>query len=106
MNPLFEQFEEKQKAYREKLASIVVMAASPDGGIMVKANANRMITDITIDKSKIKLDDIEYLQDMLIATVNKVLEKAEAREKEEAQSLLKDMLPPGFENLDPNQIPS
>jgi DNA-binding protein YbaB len=99
---MFGNFEEKQKQYKEKLKGILVMASSPDGGILVQANANRMITDIQFDPSKCDMTDKEYLQDTLIATINHALEKAEAKEKEEAQYLLKEMLPPGFENLNPN----
>ena len=89
--------EEKQKAMREKLSSISVEAET--GGIKVTANANREITNISINKEAIDFEDMEQLEDLLTVTINQALEKAMNTEAEETQKMMKDMMPPGLDGL-------
>lgn len=91
--------EERQKEMREKLATIIVEADAGDGAVKVKASANREILNISFDQSKLDWNDTEMVEDLTIAAVNKALEMASAREQEEAQGMIKDMLPPGLGNL-------
>ena len=89
--------EEKQKALQEKLSTMLVDAET--GGIKVTANANREITNISINKEEIDLEDMEQLEDLLTVTVNKALEKAAETEASETQNMMKDMMPPGLGGL-------
>jgi len=89
--------EEKQKAMREKLSSMFVEAET--GGVKVTANANREITNISINKEAIDLEDMEQLEDLLTVTINQALEKAMNTEAEETQKMMKDMMPPGLGGL-------
>jgi DNA-binding protein YbaB len=91
--------EERQKEMRQKLAAIIVEADAGDGAVKVKASANREILNISYDQSKLDWDDVEMVEDLTIAAINKVLEMASAKEQEEAQGMIKDMLPPGLGNL-------
>lgn len=88
--------EEKQKAMREELASITVEAEAGNGAVKVKANANREILNISIDRDALDWDDVEQVEDLIVVAVNEVLKKAAEREAAESQRLLKDMLPPGL----------
>lgn len=92
-------FEEQQKKMKAALSEIKVNAESGDGAIMVEANANRQILNVSINKEKIDLSDTEQLEDLLLVAINRVLEQAAAKEAEEGQSLLKDMMPPGLGGL-------
>lgn len=91
--------EEKQKAMKEKLNTITVEASAGDGAVKVISTANRKITNVHIDKSKIDLTDSEELEDLLLVAINRALELAEEKEQSEAEGLLKDMLPPGMGGL-------
>ena len=51
--------EEKQKAMKEKLNTIILTESAEDGAIQVTANANREITNISIKKEAINLEDME-----------------------------------------------
>lgn len=90
--------EEKQKAMKAKLAEIFVEAEAGDGAIKVTANANRTITNLSIDASKIDATDTEALEDLILVATNRVLEMAKEKEEAESQNLMKDMLP-GMGNL-------
>lgn len=84
---------------KAKLAEIIVSAESGDGAITVKANANREILDIAIDKSKLDWEDTEQVQDLLVTAINRVLEKAQVKEQAEAQKMISDLMPPGLGGL-------
>lgn len=91
--------EEQQKAIKEKLSQIMIEAEAGGGAVKVTATANREIQNISIDKSQLDWEDVEQVEDLILVAVNSVLEKAAAREAEETQRLIQDMLPPGFSNL-------
>ncbi len=91
--------EAKKAEMRKSLDGIIVEEQAGDGAISIKANANRQITNISIDPTKLSSDDHEELEDLLLISINRVLEKAAAKEAEETQKLISSMLPPGMENL-------
>ena len=91
--------EEKQKAMKEKLNAIILTEEIGDGAIQVSSNANREITNISIKKEAIDLEDMEQLEDLLIEGINRVLEKAAEKEAIESQKMMKDMMPPGLGGL-------
>lgn len=84
---------------RKKLATISVTADAGNGAVTVTANANREILDVSIDKSKLDWDDVEQVQDLVLAAVNNALEKAMIKEQAEAQKLITQMMPPGLGGL-------
>lgn len=96
---LFGDMQERQKTMRKKLAEFTIEAEAGDGAVKVIANANREIINISFDKSKLDWDDQEMVEDLLLAAINHALEKAAAKEAEEAQNIMKDMLPPGLGDL-------
>lgn len=91
--------EEKQKAMKEKLNTIILTEEIEDGAIKVSANANREITNISITREAINIEDSEQLEDLLIEVVNRVLVKAAEQEAIESQKMMKDMMPPGLGGL-------
>lgn len=96
---MFGNMEEMQKEMREKLAQITVQGEAGDGAIVVTANGVREITNIALDTAKLDLSDTEQLEDLLMVATNRALEAAAAREQEEAQGMLKNMLPGGLGGL-------
>ncbi len=91
--------EEKQAEMKKKLAEMSVNSESGDGAVKITANANREITNISIDSEKLDLSDLEQLEDLMMVAINRALELAAEKEAEESQSLIKDMLPPGLDGL-------
>jgi hypothetical protein len=91
--------QQKQEEIRKKLSTILVEAEVGDGAVRVTANATRQILDISIDKTKLDYGDLEQVQDLLLAAVNRALELASEKEKAETQRLLQELLPPGLGNL-------
>lgn len=96
---MFGQVEEQQKALKEKLGKITVEGIAGDGAITVTSTASREIVNISINKDLLDMEDVEQIEDLVMVAVNRALEKAALKEAEATQGLLKDMLPPGFDNL-------
>ena len=96
---MFGDMEEKQKQLQIKLAGMTVEAQAGDGKVKVVASSNREIRNISIDKSLMEDGDAEQIEDFVMVAVNRALVMASELEAEEAQNLLKDMLPPGMGGL-------
>ena len=91
--------QEKQAQMKKQLAVIIVEAEAGDGAIKVSANANREITNISIDKNKLDWEDKEQVEDLLLVALNRALEMAAQKEAEETQKMISNMLPPGMGDL-------
>ena len=96
---MFGDMEEKQREMKEKLAQVTVEGAAEAGAVRVTANANREIVNVTIDPEKVDVGDLEQLEDLIMVATNRALSMAADKEAEEAQNMLKNMLPPGLSGL-------
>ncbi|MFO7799113.1 YbaB/EbfC family nucleoid-associated protein [Rhodohalobacter sp.] len=85
----------KVKEAQEKLGEVTVEADAGGGMVKVKANGKRELISIDIDKDVIDPEDKEMLEDLVVAGVNKALEKAEEAGKQKMQDVYKDMMPGG-----------
>jgi len=62
---------------REEISRKTVEATVGGGMVTVVARGDNTIIGITIDKDAVDPDDVEMLQDMIIAAVNEALKKAQ-----------------------------
>jgi DNA-binding YbaB/EbfC family protein len=62
---------------QEELKNKTVEASVGGGVVNIKANAQKEILEIHIKPEAVDPDDVEMLQDMIIAAVNEVIKKAE-----------------------------
>ncbi|HMB41712.1 MAG TPA: YbaB/EbfC family nucleoid-associated protein [Balneolaceae bacterium] len=85
----------KMKEAQDQLADVVVDAEAGGGMVKVKANGKRQVISIDLDKDVIDPEDKEMLEDLVVAGVNKALEKAEEAGKKKMQDIYKDILPGG-----------
>lgn len=91
--------EEKQAEMKKKLANMIVEASSGDGVVKVSASADRQLTNIQIEPDFLKSADQEEIEDLILVAVNEVMALAAVKEAEEAQNMLKNMLPPGLGDM-------
>jgi len=96
---LFGNVEQQQAELQKKLAVVEINGEAGDGAIKVTANANQKILNISIDKSKLDWEDTEEVEDLLLVAINRTLEKAAAKQAEESQKLIQNMMPPGMGGL-------
>ena len=67
---------------QEKLDAAEYEAASGGGMVQVKVSGKREVTSIVIDPQVVDPDDIETLQDMIVAATNEALRQAEEANNE------------------------
>ena len=96
---LFGDMEEMQRRMQEKLALIEAEAEAGDGAVKVTANGNREVVNIRISPELLKSGDPEELEDLLVVAINRALADASEKGGAESQKMMKDLLPPGMEDL-------
>jgi DNA-binding YbaB/EbfC family protein len=89
--------QKKMNAAQEELEDKTVTAEAGGGMVKVTANGAQKITGIEIDPEAIDPDDLELLEDLIIAGVNKALEDASDMAQEEMRESMGGMLPPGMD---------
>lgn len=91
--------QEKVKVAKERLNHILLDESSADGLLKVSITANRTINNIEIDESL--LNDKEELEDYLVLTINKAIERATAVNEAELGAVAKEGMPniPGMDSL-------
>lgn len=91
--------QEKVKATKERLNSVLIDETSSDGKLKVTLTANREIKSIEVDDSL--MENKEQLEDYLILTLNKAIEKATNVNEAELAAVAKDGMPniPGMDSL-------
>ena len=80
MNNMLKQVQKMQKQMEEvqgELEQKEVEATAGGGAVMVKVNGKKEILDVKIQPEVVDPDDIEMLQDLIIAAANEALRKAE-----------------------------
>jgi DNA-binding YbaB/EbfC family protein len=83
------------KQIREEMDHLHVEADAGGGMVHVKATASKKILKVSIDPVAIDRNEAELLEDLIVAAVNKALEKAEERGQAHMQEKTKDLLPGG-----------
>ncbi|GAB4499565.1 MAG: hypothetical protein OHK0019_36810 [Saprospiraceae bacterium] len=96
---LFGNLQKQQEELQQKLAEIFVESESGDGAITVTAGADLHIENIKIDASKLDLNDLEQVEDLLIVALNRALELARQKAAIETNKLLEGLLPGGMGNF-------
>ena len=97
MNPqqiqqMMKQAQQMQERLQREMAALTVQATSGGGMITVTMNGAKQLLSIAIDPEVVSKDDIEMLQDLIVAAVNDAHRKAD----EEMSKKMGGMLPPGL----------
>ena len=70
---------------QERLARVTTEGESGGGMVTVRVNGRGEVLAIQIDPSVVDADEVEMLQDLLVAAVNTAVRKSQERAKEEMQ---------------------
>ncbi|MGD1946632.1 MAG: YbaB/EbfC family nucleoid-associated protein [Croceivirga sp.] len=91
--------QKKVEETKQRLNTVIVDESSNDGSIKITLTANREIKSISIDDAL--LADKEQLEDYLILTLNKAINKASKVQETELGAVAKEGMPniPGMDGL-------
>ena len=91
------EMQQKVAEAQQALAEKTVTAEAGGGMVKVTANGAMRIVAIKVDPAVVDSSDIELLEDLIVAGVNKALEEAALLAKEEMGKTAGDFLPPGMD---------
>jgi DNA-binding YbaB/EbfC family protein len=92
MGKMMKQARQMQERLNKIMEDLEVEGSSGGGMVKVVMNGNKHVTDMEIDPEVVDPDDVEMLQDMIVAAINQAAEKVD----EELQGQMGGMLPPGM----------
>ncbi len=92
-----QEMQEKMARIQEELGSKQVEGASGGGVVKVRANGHQKLLSIEISPEAVDPQDVELLQDMVLAAANEALDQSRALAAGELGQLTAGMgLPPGL----------
>ena len=91
-----QQLQSKMFKLQEELAEKTVETSSGGGMVKVVANGKQQLVSIQIEQEVVDPDDVEMLQDLILAAVNDALNKAQEMVSEEMSRLTGGMNIPGL----------
>lgn len=99
MNQLVQQAQKMQQRIaklQEEMAQKTVTVTSGGGMVTVEASGNHEIVSIKIDKQVVDPEDVDMLQDLILAAVNEAIKKAQEMVATEMQKITGGMSIPGL----------
>ena len=91
-----QQLQSKMVKLQEELAEKTVESSSGGGMVKVTANGRQQILSIQIEKEVVDPDDVEMLQDLVLAAINDALAKAQEMVSSEMGKLTGGLNIPGL----------
>ena len=91
-----QQMQEKMKELQDELAERTVEATAGGGMVKATATGGQEIVSISIAPAVIDPDDIDMLEDLVVAAVNEALRQAEDMVKEEMSKITGGLNIPGL----------
>ena len=92
---MMKQAQEMQQRLQKQMAELRAEATSGGGMVTVVVNGAKQIQSIKIDPEVVSKEDVEMLQDLIVAAVNDAQRKAD----EELAQKMGGMIPGGFPGL-------
>ena len=91
-----QQLQAKMLKLQEEMSEKTVETSSGGGMVKVMANGRQQLVSIQIEQEVVDPDDVEMLQDLILAAVNDALSKAQDMVSEEMNKLTGGMNIPGL----------
>jgi nucleoid-associated protein EbfC len=92
MQQMMKQAQQMQERLQKEMSALRIEATSGGGMVSVAINGDKQLLSLTIDPEVVSKDDVEMLQDLIVAAVNDAQRKVEEAMKQKMGGLL----PPGF----------
>ncbi len=99
-----QEMQTKMAEMKAKLGEMHVTADAGGGMVKVTANGNKEVVSISIDPSLVTAEDVEMLEDLTVAAVNKALREAEKASQQQMAELTTGMFPGGLPGLDSSKF--
>ena len=74
-----EKLQKQMEEMQENLANEEISATSGGGAVCATVNGNKELISIKLDKDAVDPDDVEMLEDLIVAAVNEAMRSAESK---------------------------
>jgi hypothetical protein len=91
-----QKMQEKMAEIQQQLEELRIEGSAGGGVVKVVANGKNEVVGITIDPEVVNKDDVEMLQDLVLAAVKQAQEKSQAIQAEQMSSLTGGLNIPGL----------
>ena len=91
-----QKMQKKMEDAQAEAASQVVEASAGGGMVSVKVNGKQELLEIVIEKDVVNPDDVEMLQDLIVAAVNEGMKKAQQLMQDKLQGITGGLNIPGM----------
>jgi DNA-binding YbaB/EbfC family protein len=94
-----QQLQKKMEQLQEELLEKRVEGSAGGGMVTAVVNGRGEMIDVKIDPEAVDPEDVEILEDLIVAAVNQAREKAQQLAQEEMRKITGGMLPQGLDGL-------
>ena len=96
INQMMKQAQQMQERLQQQMADMRVEASAGGGMVTVVVNGNKQVQSLTIDPEVVSKEDVEMLQDLILAAINDANRKAEDQLSKQMSGLMGGMKIPGL----------
>lgn len=96
INKLMKQAQQMQDKMQQQLAETVIEATAGGGMVTVTVNGGKQLLSLTIDREVVNPDDVEMLQDLILAAVNDAQRKADEAMSSKMSGMMGGLKLPGM----------
>jgi len=99
MNKIMQQVQDTQKKLQEELSKMRISASSGGGMVEVTLDGSKQMIAVKIDPQAVNAEDVEMLQDLIVAAYNEAFRRAEEEASEKVGALTGNLKIPGLGNM-------
>ena len=98
MNPLqmMKQAQQLQERMQKEMSTLRVEGAAGGGMVTVVVNGHKHVQSLTIDPDAVAREDIEMLQDLIVAAINDALRRVDEELKSKVGGIMSGLGLPNF----------
>jgi DNA-binding YbaB/EbfC family protein len=99
MNKMLKQVQDTQKKLQDELNAMRVTAAAGGGMVEVTLDGSKQMLSIKIDPQAVNPEDVEMLQDLILAAYNEAFRRAEEEAADKVGKFTGNIKIPGLGNM-------
>ena len=93
---MMKQAQQMQERLQKQMAEMRVEATAGGGMVTVTVNGTKQLQSITIDPEVVSKEDVEMLQDLIVAAINDACRKVDEQLGQQMSGLMGGLKIPGF----------
>ena len=93
---MMKQAQEMQERLQQQMSELTVQATAGGGMVTVVVNGNKQVLTLTIDPEVVSKDDVEMLQDLIVAAINDAHRKVDEQLGQSMSGMLGGLKIPGL----------